>query len=220
MHRIRGVIFDFDGVILDSANIKTEAFLELFEEYPKHQETIKEYHIEHQGITRFQKFEWIYKELLKKPYNEEIKQKLGEKFSEIVFSKIMETEEIPGAIEFLKILKTDDIPAFIASGTPDEELEKIVRDRGLSEYFKTIYGSNISKEEAIDRISEQELLPYPNLLFVGDAVTDYRAAKSRKVPFVAVYSEVMEDYWKEREIKPVHNLMEIVEEKDQLVLQR
>lgn len=220
MHRIRGVIFDFDGVILDSANIKTEAFLELFEEYPKHQEAIKEYHIEHQGITRFQKFEWIYKELLKKPYNEEIKQKLGKKFSEIVFSKIMETEEIPGAIEFLKILKRDDIPAFIASGTPDEELEKIVRGRGLSEYFKVIYGSNISKEEAIDRISEQELLPYPNLLFVGDAVTDYRAAKSRKVPFVAVYSEVMEDYWKEREIKPVHNLMEIVEEKDQLVLQR
>ena len=36
----KAVIFDFDGVILESSNIKTEACLELFEDYPEHRAAI------------------------------------------------------------------------------------------------------------------------------------------------------------------------------------
>lgn len=216
MDRIKAVIFDFDGVILNSANIKTEAFLELFQKYPEHQRAIKEYHIENQGITRYKKFEWIYKELLHKSYNEEIKAKLGSDFSTLVFEKIMDAEAIPGAIEFLESLR-NNTPAYIASGTPDEELDKIINSRNLSKFFKTAYGSNISKEEAIDRVAEQEFVEYSELLFIGDATTDYLAALSRDVPFVAVYSKEMEEYWKKRDIEPVHNLMEIYDRTDRLI---
>ncbi len=218
MSRIEAVIFDFDGVVLDSANIKTEAFLQMFEGYPQHLEAIKDYHIQHQGITRYQKFEWIYKQLLNKPYNQQVKQKLGKEFSSLVFQKIMETEAIPGAMEFLKTLQDQNIPAFISSGTPDEELNKIVDERGLRKYFKAVYGSNISKEEAIETISNDEEIAYSNLLFIGDAVTDYNAATAKDVPFVAVYSDEMEDFWEKRNIKPVNNLMEIVESRDEFVL--
>lgn len=217
MSKIQAVIFDFDGVILDSANIKTEAFLELFKKYPEHQQAIKEYHIENQGITRYKKFEWIYKELLDKPYNEEIKEKLGSNFSALVFEKIMEADAISGAMEFLETLR-NNIPAYIASGTPDEELGKIIKSRNLAKYFKAAYGSNISKEEAIERVAEQESAEYSELLFIGDATTDYLAASSRDVPFIAVYSEEMEGYWKERDIEPVHNLMEIYDRTDRLIV--
>lgn len=218
MDQTKAVIFDFDGVILDSATIKTEAFLELFDEYPEHQKAIKGYHIEHQGITRYKKFEWIYSELLKKPYTEEVKEKLGEGFSALVFGKIMQAKTIPGALDFLTTLRQNNIPGYIASGTPDAELEKILENRELSKYFKAAYGSDISKEQAIDRIANDENLDYSELLFVGDAITDFRAAMSRNVPFVAVYSEEMEGYWQEKNIKPVKNLMQISDEIDQLTL--
>lgn len=202
------IIFDFDGVILDSANIKTEAFLELFNDYPEHQKSIKDYHIEHQGITRYTKFKWIYTELLNKPYDQETKEKLGKKFSDIVFNKVMESEPIPGAIEFLKSIQ-GKLPAYISSGTPDEELHRIISKRNLSQYFEEVYGSNISKEEAIDRIAQDKSLEYSELLFVGDATTDYNAANSRNVKFIAVYSDEMQGFWNEKNIKPIKNLMEI-----------
>src|SRR5690606_22889470 len=38
------VIFDFDGVILESVKVKTDAFKELFSDYPEHLEAIVAYH--------------------------------------------------------------------------------------------------------------------------------------------------------------------------------
>jgi phosphoglycolate phosphatase-like HAD superfamily hydrolase len=205
---IEAVIFDFDGVILDSANIKTEAFLQLFDQYPQHSNAIKEYHIEHQGITRYQKFEWIYLELLQKPYDSQIKEELGNAFSKIVFEKVMDANFIPGALELLQKLQ-GRIPAFIASGTPDRELHKIVDERGLAKYFKEIFGSNISKEKAVETISDRYDINPSNILFVGDATTDYQAALAKGTRFAAVYSKEMDAYWEENGIEPVRNLMNL-----------
>src|SRR5688500_11624263 len=71
------VIFDFDGVILESANIKTEAFLTLFADHTEHREAIRGYHVRNVGISRFRKFEWIYSELLKTPLCEAESIRLG-----------------------------------------------------------------------------------------------------------------------------------------------
>ena len=45
--RVRAVVFDFDGVIIESGDIKTEAFLELFAAYPEHLPAIKRHHLDH-----------------------------------------------------------------------------------------------------------------------------------------------------------------------------
>ena len=38
---IKALIFDFDGVLAESVDVKTKAFLNLFKEYPQHLEEIK-----------------------------------------------------------------------------------------------------------------------------------------------------------------------------------
>ena len=53
---IESVIFDFDGVIADSTNIKTEAFVALYSQYSEEtQSQVKSYHIRHSGVSRYKK---------------------------------------------------------------------------------------------------------------------------------------------------------------------
>ena len=136
---IKAIIFDFDGVILESGNIKTEAFLDLFAEYPQHQSAILDYHLENLGVSRFDKFEWIYQKLLGQSLHDDEKKRLGEAFSSIVIEKIMRCPFVPGALEVLKKYQGMYLK-FIASGTPHEELEFIVKQREISEYFDGIWG--------------------------------------------------------------------------------
>ena len=49
-------IFDFDGVIVDSVDIKTEAFGEIYSNYGSSiTEKVKNYHIENGGLSRYEK---------------------------------------------------------------------------------------------------------------------------------------------------------------------
>src|SRR5690625_5147084 len=207
----KGFIFDFDGVILDSATIASDAFLDLRSQYPEYLRAIESYHIHRQGIRRFKKVEWIYRDLLRSEYTGEIAEELSERFSDIVLGKMRAADYLPGAMELLTYLREHDIPAFISSGTPDEELQAIIEQRELQPFFHTVYGSDRTKAEAIDLIKEDFGVKSGELIFIGDAITDYEAANSRGVPFIAVYSEVMEGFWREKEIEPVHHLMEITE---------
>ena len=53
---IKAIVFDFDGVILESVDIKTKAFIKLYENYPpKIKEEVKRYHLKHLGISRYEK---------------------------------------------------------------------------------------------------------------------------------------------------------------------
>ncbi len=61
---IKAIIFDLDGVILESADIKTKAFLKLFEAFPKHVDVILDYHVKNMGISRYVKLRHIYNNML------------------------------------------------------------------------------------------------------------------------------------------------------------
>lgn len=205
---IKAIIFDFDGVILESSEIKTDAFLEIFKEYPEHRDAILNHHLVNQGVSRYKKFEWIYKNLLDKPYGDIMGEELGNRFSKIVFEKIMKAPTVPGAIDLLEYIRCNT-PAYIASGTPDIELNEIVRKRGLLKYFKNVYGSDLTKEQIISKIMKQDNYYSFELLFVGDAISDFNAAKDMNLHFVARNTPAMETFWQKNEINPVNNLMEI-----------
>lgn len=63
----RCYIFDFDGVIKDSINVKTKAFLKIYEkEGQEIAQQVKKYHLNNGGVTRIKKFQYYEKILLKK----------------------------------------------------------------------------------------------------------------------------------------------------------
>ncbi|PCJ67876.1 MAG: haloacid dehalogenase [Bacteroidetes bacterium] len=209
MSEIKLVFFDFDGVVLDSARIKTKAFPVVFAEYPEHGEAITKYHLDNQGISRYEKFQWIYDTLLEEELTEEKSIELGETFSEIVLDEVLKCDEIPGALEFLNFLKNKSIPAVVASGTPYKELNTIIHKRELDHYFVDVWGSPKLKDEIIEILISIHGLKPEECLFLGDASTDYMAASKMSIPFQAVYSSEMKKYWNEVGESTISNLMEL-----------
>ena len=183
MTKYKAIIFDFDGVILESMNIKTEAFRVLFQDYPDHVDAIVDYHIENGGISRFVKFEYIYREMLNLPFDDAKSKELGEEFSRIVLEAILKCPFVEGAHEFLQKYSSE-IPFFVASGTPHEELKLIVEERGLAPYFKGVYGTPALKPEIIHKILDEEGFAKEEVAYVGDAFSDYGDAQKAEVPFI------------------------------------
>lgn len=181
---IRAVVFDFDGVILESATIKTDAFAQVVADYPRGQaEAFVRYHMSHMGISRHVKFRYLIEEILKQPYSEQAEKELADRFSGIVFSRVMTCPFVPGAREFLE-RNHQKYDFYVASGTPEEELLQVVEGRGLADYFKQIYGTPMKKEGIVETICRTHGYAKEEMVFVGDASTDKNAAAHTGLIFI------------------------------------
>ena len=183
----QAVFFDFDGVILDSVNVKTEAFAAMYCQYGLHiEKAVAQYHLENGGVSRFKKFKYFQAVLLGKPPTEKKLEALGEQFQGLVLEKVLRAPFIPGALETLEELKDKKIPSFIVSGTPDEEIKYIVSTRNLDKYFLEVHGSPTTKDALVLDIAERHQLILADCLFCGDATTDFHAAQKTGVPFLGI----------------------------------
>jgi HAD superfamily hydrolase (TIGR01549 family) len=185
--RLQAVFFDFDGVILDSVDVKTRAFSEMFRDYgPEVQKAVVDYHLANGGISRFKKFEYYYAKILNRSINEQILNNLGMEFKRLVLEGVLAAPFIEGAMETLENLKQKRIPSFVASGTPHEEIRFIVEKRNLDPYFKEVHGSPRKKDEIVQDIASRYIYRLEDCLFVGDATTDYEAARLCGTDFLGI----------------------------------
>jgi len=182
-------VFDFDGVLADSVELKTEAFARLFEEYgPEIQQRVVEHHRKHGGMTRAEKIRHYYRVFLGKPIEDGSLSALCNRFSILVVDNVVAAPEIQGAKGFLDFWY-GRLPLFIDSATPDVEIAEIVSRRGLSKYFGEILGSGRPKAENLVYILEKHKIEPKNCLFFGDAASDYDAAMKCAVDFVGMVPE-------------------------------
>ena len=185
-----GVLFDFDGVILDSVEIKTRAFATLYRSHGQVvDDAVVAYHMSHLGISRYEKFRTFHRELLGTSLNETELIELGKLFEELVLHEVIAAPFIPGALDTLEQLKSQDIPAFVVSGTPEEEMRQIVTARNLDAFFTEVHGSPRKKPLIIQDIAERRHLDLASCLFIGDAMTDHAAALETGVPFLGIVPE-------------------------------
>lgn len=179
------IFFDFDGVIVESVNIKTEAFAMLFDH--EGEDVVKkvvEYHLNNTGISRYEKFKYIYKEILYRSLSKDEFQGLCDKFAGLVTEAVVLAPYVKGAKEFIENFASKYL-FFIVTATPQEEIEVIIRRRAINHFFKAIYGAPTKKSDAVKYTLNKLQIKSNDTVYVGDAMSDYSAAKDNSVKFVA-----------------------------------
>lgn len=183
-------IFDFDGVLVDSVEIKTEAFASLYKEHGiELVNKVIEHHRLNGGMSRYEKFKYYHQSFLNQKITKDELNRLDQKFSNYVVNKIVKSSEIEGATDFLnKFYKHKK--CFVNSATPVTEIKKIIMLRGWSHYFEGIFGSPDDKIKNIlkifNKLEKKQPFNKSSAVFFGDARSDYLAARDSGIDFVFV----------------------------------
>ena len=186
----QAVYFDFDGVIAASLEVKVRAFATLFAPYgPTVQEAVIGYHRANGGMPRHLKLHYCLETLAGSSVDDQIMARMGQEFADLVLEEVVAAPLIPGALATLEQLRDASIPAFVVSGTPQDEMRRIVDRKGLQPYFTEVHGSPRSKTEIItDIMSRLQYCP-DHCLFIGDALADYQAATATGLRFLGIVAE-------------------------------
>lgn len=183
LRKARVVFWDFDGVIKDSVEVKTQAFVKLFESYGDEITIkVKEHHEANGGISRFMKIP-LYLKMAGQQASDELVDVLYNRFSILVFDGVVNADWIPGVENYIRTNPFDQI-FILVSATPQSEIELILDHLDLRKSFNRIYGAPISKSFAI-RESLMLLTVTPDdSIMIGDAIADKEAADENQVPFL------------------------------------
>lgn len=189
------IFFDFDGVLAESVNAKTEAFKELYSDYGKDiVNKVEAHHLENGGVSRFEKFKYYHSQFLGIEIDENKVQELAQAFSNLVLNKVISSAEVEGVTAFLeKHYLTMDF--WVITGTPTEEIKKIVEARNMKKYFKGLYGSPEKKTHWTEFLIKKHGLKREEILFIGDATTDYNAASHSNIDFCLRSTEESAKYF-------------------------
>jgi len=182
---IRAVIFDFDGVIVESVDVKTNAFAELYRPYGEVVvQQVIDHHQANGGVSRFDKIKIYHGDFLGIAIAQDEIVELAEQFSQLVLEKVIQAPFVPGAQEFIK-RNYQKYKLFISSATPQMEVKEICQCRNLINYFCEIFGSPEGKASHIDKILTKYVFKSHEVVFVGDALSDLQAAEIHGLDFIA-----------------------------------
>lgn len=199
---IKAIILDFDGVLVESVSIKSDAFRELFRDYPEYLDEFIDYHEYHGGVSRFVKIRYFSETYLGKKLTEDELAHWCRRYSQLVVQQIVLAPSVLGAEELLEYC-AQRWDLFVVSGTPHEELAAIVKERNMSSYFKGLYGSPAAKKDHVGRIMAQGGYFPDEICFVGDSVTDYEAAKAFCIPSIIRHDQERAGWMKNTDVLSV-----------------
>jgi phosphoglycolate phosphatase-like HAD superfamily hydrolase len=180
------VFFDCDGVILDSNAIKTQAFRFALEGHPeKKVDELVQFHLDHGGVSRFDKFRYFFEEIADSPGKPDYESALL-RFQEYCQKNLAETNLVPGVLDYLEFLRQRKIPMYVVSGAAQDELRQILQHKEIDCYFEEILGSPTSKRTNLEYLMAKTPVGGSGLYF-GDALLDYEIAVENKLEFTFVY---------------------------------
>lgn len=211
--RPRAVVFDFDGVLAESMDVKKEAFARLFAH--EGEDVVRQfvaYHETYAGRSRYEKIRYCYREILKRPLSEEEFQRACDRFAILVVEGVVAAPWVPGALDVLDVCQKRSHLLFLISATPQDEMCHIAERRGISSYFREILGSPKEKEDHLSYIVAQYRLDPNEVLYIGDAERDYDAAKVVGVTFIArATTKHFRSLWIKEKIPMLEDLTTLVQ---------
>lgn len=206
---IKVIVFDFDGTLVDSNDIKWDAWFDIFPEHEKVSPKLISTALEEIVGNRYVLLDEIYKRLGREGSSETFVKRYAEKFDEIVQNEIVSIGGLnPDVREMLNGFR-DNCKIYINSSTPNDAMQKTAARLDMLNLFHGIYGTfgDRNKEQNLRRIIIDEGMAPENVLVVGDGEDDVEAAKAVGCRFIGLASDW--NGWKDKEFSLVSNLSEI-----------
>lgn len=198
INSFKTLIFDCDGVVLNSNRVKTSAFYQATLSFGESAaQAMVNYHITNGGVSRYAKFVHFMEQIAPissarvKPKS---LHKLLADYAAAVKKGLLECEIADGLSEFREQMQ--QARWMIVSGGDQAELREVFFTRGIADWFDGgIFGSPDAKPKILAREIANGNIQHPAIFF-GDSRYDYQCAKAAGLDFVFIYgwTDVVE--WK------------------------
>ncbi len=177
------IFWDFDGVIKDSVEVKTRAYVQLFQPFGVQvAERVRKHHEVNGGMSRFEKLP-IYLNWSGVTPTEAKVREYCDKFSQAATQGVVDSPWVDGVERVLRNKNRNQIYVLV-SATPQAELEWILQQLQITDCFEAVYGAPNKKGDAIKEILNSKQLNSQSCLMIGDATADMLAADINQVPFL------------------------------------
>ena len=205
---INNILFDFDGVIVDSMDVRRRGFKEIFNKYSNSLvEKLLEFHDINGGLSRYEKIRFFYRELLNEKVTENDIQVLANNFSIIMKKELIKKRYlIPETLEFLKN-NYKGMRFHVVSGSDEKELKYLCKRLGISNLFISMHGSPVHKTTLVRRVIEKNRYNKEDTLLIGDSINDYDAALANGIEFYGYNNDMLKQH---NYISSMSNLSTIV----------
>jgi len=207
------LVFDCDGVILDSNRVKSDAFYQATLPYGKTiASTFVDYHQRHGGVSRYKKFEYLFNEILEQTPKEGEMANLLKGFATFVREGLL-TCAVAEGLERLRAA-TPNSRWLVVSGGDQAELREVFLARGIDGLFDGgIFGAPDSKDEILSREMGHGVILNP-AVFIGDSRYDHQASERAGLDFIFVTQWTEFKYWERYfqtyQIRLAHNLSQLL----------
>lgn len=184
--KIKCIIFDLDGTLVNTLDKHIEAFRILFKEINR--KISYEEIAENMGRTPKDILLTLLPELTSDKNQLE---NLSRRKEEILTKLLKDITKFPGSIEILDYLKNLKIKICLASSTPLFNVSKMIKNACLSNYFDVIIsGEDITigkpNPEVFLKASEIAKICKEFCLIIGDSPHDIDAAKAAGIKIIAI----------------------------------
>ena len=177
------IFWDFDGVIKESVDVKTHAYVTLFLHFGVELVArVREHHESHGGLSRFEKLP-LYLQWAGEVSSPLLVQEYCDQFARLVVDKVINSSWVSGVEEYLRGNIHRQLFVLV-SATPQQELDRILTALNLNECFVGVFGAPIEKKDAISNFLDSAAIDSRDCLMIGDAREDFQAAQANGVSFL------------------------------------
>ncbi|WP_237702589.1 HAD family hydrolase [Bizionia argentinensis] len=191
---MKNILWDFDGVILDSMEVRDFGFKEIFKNFNEEQISLLiKYHRDNGGLSRYVKIRYFFETILNKDTTEKEINEYALKFSEIMRKELTNSQNlIMDSLNFIK-QNHSNYNFHIVSGSDQEELRFLCHELNLSSYFISIHGSPIPKITLVKKLIKEHGYLSKETCLMGDSINDYEAAHSNGISFYAYNNKKLKE---------------------------
>ncbi|MDT0647590.1 HAD hydrolase-like protein [Zunongwangia sp. F260] len=178
------ILWDCDGVILDSMEIRAKGFRDVLRAFPEEEvDLLLNYHEENGGLSRYVKFEYFFETIRKEEVKKQVINEYSTAFSNIMKQELASRSRLNQEVIDFLVDNHERFKMHIVSGSDGDELRYLCKKLGVSKYFLSIEGSPVPKIKLVEDLMKRNNYVNKETCLIGDSVNDQEAAQLNNIDF-------------------------------------